>query len=725
MAVAALGVVASMGLPGGPAVAEESPPSLVSFVADQSEITVPGSTQVRAVADRSLYNTGYRIHIIDDDGETGEAVCGNGYSCGKEVLATWGDSVNPRPRRFHAEIRHMTTGEVVSTSEQVTVQIRPHDFQLRISADSHSITAPSSTTVRATVGQSLYNSGYRIHIVDDDGETGEAVCGNGYSCAKTVLATWNDNANPRTRDFHAEVRYMPNGQVVATSAQVAVAIEPYDFGLTIEPESPSITVPHSTRVLATVNRSLYNSGYRIHIVDDDGETSEAVCGNGDSCAKTVLAPWSVNANPTARQFHAEVRSFTTGHVAAVSDPVTVVRRRYIFRPTLSFWTKLHQNGHLIQKASARMGPTDPSLNGTGHEIKIRNADGSQLCSAPQVGCDATVTIGGTYRAVVETPSGLNVGDSGAWTLTDSGPQPATVGDLDLAALAVASAGVDICTRLGLSPYKTNLVGPPTSAGDQWEACAAAAAAGASTLAILMAVAETPGGEANLWWLQGDVTKEAPAPEAPPTPDDTKAPRPLPPPLLPDIHKLADRLMGQNQKLDQQVADDVATQCAFLHWRAGEGSGRCSSLPIFASGSDVAQATDHDLRALAEVGWAPWLVLNRERSRTKPGRGWQSTGGRCSPTELEACHEYPFFGTEQGGPRAYVRGPDPIIGLVLDEHNGLQGTRYSQFISACHMKTGTPDPTGQENSTGGDRFLSIPLPPEWERPTLWLCNGKTE
>jgi hypothetical protein len=21
--------------------------------------------------------------------------------------------------------------------------------------------------------------------------------------------------------------------------------------------------------------------------------------------------------------------------------------------------------------------------------------------------------------------------------------------------------------------------------------------------------------------------------------------------------------------------------------------------------------------------------------------------------------------------------------------------------------------------------TAPLPPEWERPTLWLCNGKTE
>jgi hypothetical protein len=242
---------------------------------------------------------------------------------------------------------------------------------------------------------------------------------------------------------------------------------------------------------------------------------------------------------------------------------------------------------------------------------------------------------------------------------------------------------------------------------------------------LLAVADTPASDINLAWLQADLLKETPAPGTPPSPDNAKAPRPLPPPLLPDVQKLADKLMGQNQSIEQEVADDVATQCSFLHWRAGKSAARCSSLPIFASGSDVAEATDHDLRALAEVGYAPWLLLNREQSSNKPGDGWQTTGGRCTPTELRACHEYPFFRTEQGGPLAYKRGPEPIIGLVLREENSLQGTRYSQFISQgqCNMKTGTPDPTGQENSTGGDPFLSIPLPPQWQRPTLWLCNGK--
>jgi hypothetical protein len=138
--------------------------------------------------------------------------------------------------------------------------------------------------------------------------------------------------------------------------------------------------------------------------------------------------------------------------------------------------------------------------------------------------------------------------------------------------------------------------------------------------------------------------------------------------LPDIQKLADRLTDLNDELDPEAADDVATQCSFLHWRAGRSPSRCFSLPIFASGSDVDEATEHDLRALDSVGYVPWLLLNREQSSTKPGSGWQSTGGRCTPTELRACHEYPFFGTEQGGPLAYKRGPEPVIGLVLDADN---------------------------------------------------------
>jgi hypothetical protein len=810
VAVAGLGVLASVGLQGGPAVAEESPPSLVSFEADQSEITVPGSTQVWAVADRSLYNTGYRIHIVDDDGESGEIVCGNSDSCAKTVLAAWSDSVIPRPRRFHAEIRHISTGEVVSRSEQVTVQIRPHDFQLQISADSPSITVPSSTAVRATVDQSLYNTGYAIHIVDDDRESGDSVCGNsndcaktvlaawsdsviprprhfhaevrhissgellarseqvtvqiqphdfqlrisadsasitvpnstavratvdqslyntGYAihivdddgetsnsvcgnsndCAKTVFAAWSDNANPRTRDFHAEVRHNSSGQVVARSGQVGVAIEPYDFDLTIEPDSPSITVPNSTRVTATVNRSLYNTGYQIHIVDDDGETGEAVCGNGDSCAKTVWAPWSVNRNPTARQFHAEVRSFMTGHVAAVSDPVTVVRRRFVFHPTVSFWTRTDTNGNVIQMAAARTGSADPSLYGTGHQIKLISADGSVLCSAPQIGCDAAAAIGGTYRAVVVEAGGHNVGDSGAWTLTSEGASERTADGLDLAYLAALVGGPsELCNRVLVSPYTTHFNGSTLS--DQYIACDAGLRAGLSTIEtlerIVVAGGSAAAGLAALHWLQADATRPLPAPEQV-TPEDGEAPLPVPLPLVRQVQDLSDRLMEGQPRLTQERADIVANQCLLLVGRLGvNAEKKCSTLPIFATGvSDVPEATNHDRKAISRV--PAWVLLNRESTAGKPGEGWAT--GRCDPPAgLEQdCDEYPFFSTFQGGPAAI---PEPHLEAISRHDNRSQGNKLQHFYGVNGCNVPPPDP-----------FLVIPLPRASGLPTLEVCN----
>lgn len=585
-------------------------------------------------------------------------------------------------------------------------------------AEKSEVTVPESIKLTATADRHLYGSGRTVVIVDEEGRNNWSACNNTETCVKYASNPWSDNPNPQPRHFHAELRG-PDGGVLATSAQVTVDVRKFVWNVVSVVANPlAQVVPGSVQFVATVDASVYATGYQIYIIDDD-TGSFSKCSSGAQCSRWIARNWGDNVNPQPARVHVEVRG-PGGDVAGSSAQFEAPFRRFLFAVGLWFSTETDANGNIVHKATAT---AHHSVYATGYRLKIKAADGSEVCSASsgtQCG-PRTVTVGQTYRAVVER-SGHVAGQSDAVTLTDSGPQLATVGDIDLAALATAAGGVDICTRLGLSPYRTDVVGPSTSAGDQWEACAAAVAAGAGTLAILRAVAETPGGEANLYWLQGDVTKEAPAPDTESSSDDAKAPRPLPFPLLPDVQKLADALM-QKQTIDQGVADDIAAQCSFLHWRAGKSPGRCKTLPIFASGSDVAEATEHDLAALA--GHWSWLVLNREQSSTKPGSGWQSTGGRCTPNELRACHEYPFFGTEQGGPLGYLRGAHPIIGLVLRDHNSLQGTRYSQFIAACNMKTGTPDPTGAANSTGGDPFLSIPLPPDWPRPTLWLCNGKTE
>jgi hypothetical protein len=592
-------------------------------------------------------------------------------------------------------------------------------------AEKDAVTIPESIKLIANADRHLYGTGYTVAVIDDDSGSQIGGACSQTPCAKHGGTSWADNPDPQPRHFHAELRG-PGGGVVATSGQVTVEVRKHTWEIvSVVPDPQTAVVPGSIRFTATLDHTAYGTPYSIYIYDKDNPTSPTTC-NQYICGKSISRRWADNVNPKPGRVRVEVRN-SSGDVASNTVHASAVFRRFIFTPILSFWTQTGSNGHVMHKASARLAATDPSLYGTGYRIKIKKADGTQVCSASQVGCDATVTIGETYRAVVENGTGHVAGQSGAFTLTGAGPQLAAFGDLDLATLAAlvagAGAGYDLCTRLGLSTVRTNVVGPNTSGGDQWEICTAMAAAGASTLAILTEVAQSFGGPENLYWLIGDLIKESPEPETPPSSEDAKAPRPLPPPLLPEVEKLADTLVQQNPEFDQWAADDVARQCRFLHWKAGRSPDRCKLLPIFASGSDVAEATEHDLMALA--GHWPWLLLNREQSSTKPGEGWQTTGGRCSPTVLRACHEYPFFGTEQGGPLASQRGPEPIIGLVLKGENSLQGTRYSQFVSACGMKTGTPDPTGATNSTGGDPFLSIPLPPEWNRPTLWMCNGKTE
>jgi hypothetical protein len=276
--------------------------------------------------------------------------------------------------------------------------------------------------------------------------------------------------NPRPRRFHAEVRHN-NGQVMAVSEQVTVQIRPHDFQLQISADSPEITVPGSTQVRASVDQDLYNTGYRIHIVEEGGELDEVVCGSGSSCQKGVSAPWSINPNPTARHFRAEVRH-VGGQLMASSDPVTVVRRRFLFGVSLTFSSATDANGNVTHTATAT---SSHSVAGSGYQLKLRRIDGAQTCSSSSgPTCSGTVGPGGTYRATVENAGGHVAGDSGAWTLTGDGPREEAADGVDLVHLAaLIGSPTALCQRVLVSPFKTHLNG--SSLSDQYIACDAGSA----------------------------------------------------------------------------------------------------------------------------------------------------------------------------------------------------------------------------------------------------------
>lgn len=448
------------------------------------------------------------------------------------------------------------------------------------------------------------------------------------------------------------------------------------------PSPPSRVVPGWIQFLATLDHSTYGTPYSIYIYDEDDSVWPAICGQ-QQCAKNVLRQWADNANPKPGRVRVEVRD-AAGDVASNTVYAQAPFRRFIFTPTLSFWSHT-MDGTVIHKASARLAAGDPSLYGTPYQIKITKADGTVVCSAPQYGCDATVTVGDTYRATVEDSTGRWFGSSGAWTLTSSGPESLMMGGVDLAFVASKFANMDaLCEEILLRGGNS---GNGNTLPDPYETCLALLAEGVTVSAALLVIIDVVGGPEVVHQISGSqIAPPLPAPgEA--TPEDSIATRPLPYPIWLEIDKLTDRLQTLNETLDATGADQVATQCKLFMSRISKAADECLDLRIFAPGSDMPAITKHNLTA---IGNTPiWVRLAYDnRGASKPGYGeWYKTEDGCRPgeydTKIERCDEYPFMSTRQGGPSPFGGIPPSLLPVPLGQ-NSAQGGHLSAFYGRCGL-----------------------------------------
>jgi hypothetical protein len=581
-----------------------------------------------------------------------------------------------------------------------------------LAAEKTEVTIPEPIRLTATANRHLYGSGYTVVILDQDGAAvgNPNPCSNAAACVGTGNGTtWANNPDPQPQTFHAELRG-PGGSVVATSNYVTVNVRKFMWEIvSVVPTPQSKVVPGTIHFASTVNRSVYNTGYRIYMYDEDDPSSPAICGGGTECGKNFVRQWRDNVSPKPGRVRVEVRR-PSGDLASPSVQAQATFRRFMFTVDLSFSTQTNTNGTVTHKATGMTAAADPSLYGTPYQIKIKKADGTQLCSAPQVGCTAPVNVGQTYRAVVEDSAGRNFGDSGAWTLTADGPRQDVVDDVDLAHLAALFPTSEaVCNALTEYPG-SHFMEPPSSLSDQYRICVIATNAGKSKLEVLRDVATGVGGAAALgalWYLQREGVRPSPAPGTPSTPEEARAPRPVPLPLVPQVNRLADTLVQQNP-ISQPIADELAWQCQWLTAPLALNANReCAGQPVFVSGADVPTATEHDLRALAH--WPAWVGLNYRPAAETPGaRAWYLSQPECaSLASGEGCDEYPFWASMQGGPFAVKR---PHLEPIDADDNTNQGGLYGNFVTICHMNT-------------GDAFLGVPLPPELGIPTQTrVCNG---
>jgi hypothetical protein len=337
-------------------------------------------------------------------------------------------------------------------------------------------------------------------------------------------------------------------------------------------------------------------------------------------------------------------------------------------------------------------------------------------------CEAPVTAGAVYYAAVKDPNGNLYGITPSYLATSSTTGvKETADNVDLVRLGALFAGTsDVCTTL-LNFQGTHVEG--SSESDQELACEAAVGNRSSMYDLLRAVAGAGGGgTAVLWWLEHQQTIQVLSPSWPTTPwPDSDVPpiADLPQVWQGAVLNIADayKLQARGKDLTQAAAEAIAAACLWNASRITNARMDCVNLPVFVTGSDVDEATNHDLEAL--LRHPQWVKLNYEASGAKNGsRTWYNSVAPCdTPGDVgQQCDEFPFWATEQGGPLALIT---PSLKYIDGDDNQYQGSRYGNFVTSCALTTGTPQEGA--NAVGGTAFLLVPIPSSAGVPTNWLCN----
>lgn len=683
----------------------------------------------------------YAVEIYRTDINRLVKTCTSGTACAYSGRADWPQNANPAPHMYKAKLVWNTMSHEGAPAVSASVDIRPLDLTIGLSAQPSATRVDDTYEVRATPSRDLSTMPYNVEIYRTDINRLVKTCYDGPVCTYQGRPDWPENPNPKPHNFEARLVY--NGHIAA-SAQTKVDVIPFPVSLDVAANPKSPRVGDDYEVRATPSRDLSTMPYNVEIVRTDINRVVKTCYDGTVCTYQGRPDWPLNVDPKPLPFAA--RLIYSGHQAASAETSVDVRRR-LYDVDLSFQPAgSGQDAITTLNESMSLNPYSLYIRDAGNNaIKAQCADGTE-CRA------YGLPVGGSYRATVEDGYGHIFGASAAFRLTADGPENLTEDDLDLAALATHySSGRAVCDAVLVAPIKTYVMQPASSVHDQSRVCEAQLAQGKALTDILRLVGLAGGGTAILWWLQHDATRRALDPPATPSApewDETNAPSkddnqpPKAGPLLSystEVEELATELEVKNPELNRVQVRQAARQCVWAVGQHANAARRCIDLPIFLTGVDAADARDHDHTALRSLPiphrWQ-WLRLNREQSSTKDRPpGWANLEAECAGKTdpgVIACDEYPFFGTEQGGPLAQASGyPRPHLEPIDWSDNSLQGTRYSQFISdnfnqslspplrGCNLATGTPR-QGQ-NSTGGAPFLAIPQHRRASLPTFWVCN----
>jgi len=133
-------------------------------------------------------------------------------------------------------------------------------------------------------------------------------------------------------------------------------------------------------------------------------------------------------------------------------------------------------------------------------------------------------------------------------------------------------------------------------------------------------------------------------------------------------------------------DVIAERCLYLAAKGGVTESECANEPIFVSGNNTPETTKEDEKALErEPDWVGLHFVSKAEQMVT--EGWYKSYEPCNVAapEGKACHEFPFYTTEEAGwPKA---GAKPAIEYVKTTDNSSQGGLLGAFQTNCSLSRG--------------------------------------
>jgi hypothetical protein len=135
---------------------------------------------------------------------------------------------------------------------------------------------------------------------------------------------------------------------------------------------------------------------------------------------------------------------------------------------------------------------------------------------------------------------------------------------------------------------------------------------------------------------------------------------------------------------------------------------CTTMPIFFTGTDVQEATNHDYDVIQAHPELMQLTYVKGGEKGKQRPNWAKSpecGGKVEKGSGKECDEFPFFSTEEGYP-----DHRPDLRVISDRENKSQGGSLSRFFQGCTSLQSA------ERGSAGRYFLVVP----WVLPTMSWC-----